>query len=241
MPAFEAGRPLRPGECITLSGNESAHHITDVLRARSGDKITLFHDGELYDAVVSDCSRTSFSATVAAVRSAPFARKPIALLQAVIRPTLLDDVVHGCSPLGVSPFIFYAAERSQPWNAAGRLGRLDQVALSAAEQAETGRVPTVELAGDLEKALAHLDGAWRVLHLSPRAPSTMTALVHSGMLSLDGPVAIAVGPEGGFTVREEAMLEARQAVSVHLNTGILRSELAGFAAGLIIRELQGSS
>lgn len=241
MPAFEAGRRLSPGERITLAGSESAHHITEVLRVRSGDRITLFHDGTLYDAVVSDASRSSLAATVVAARPAPFVDRPIALLQAVIRPGLLDDVVHGCSPLGVSPFVFYAAERSQPWNAAGRVERLGQVALAAVEQAETGRRPTVELVADLERALARVDRAWRMLYLSPRAPLTVSALMRKGLLSLDSPIAMVVGPEGGFTVGEEALLEAREAVPVRLNTGILRSELAGFAAALIIRELQGPS
>lgn len=241
MPAFEAGQRLSLGERVTLSGSESVHHIAEVLRVRNGDTITLFHDGALYEAVVSDASRSSLAATVVAARPAPFADRPIALLQAVIRPALLDDVVRGCSPLGMTPFIFYAAERSQPWNAAGRLERLDQVALAAVEQAETGRRPTVELVADLERALAHLDHTWRVLYLSPRAPSTVSALMRDGLLSLDSSIAMAVGPEGGFTVHEEALLDARGAVSVRLNTGILRSELAGFAAGLILRELQGLS
>ncbi|MHB8072072.1 MAG: RsmE family RNA methyltransferase [Candidatus Cryosericum sp.] len=240
MPAFEAGRSLRAGERVTLAGTECAHHIADVLRARHGEKITLFHDGELYDTLVDDSSKADFSVTVTATHPAPFTGHPVALVQAVIRPGLLDDIVHMCSPLGVSPFIFYSADRSQPWNVVGRLERLGQVALSAAEQAETGRVPIVELAGGLDEALSYLDGSWRVILLSPRSVSTMTALVRASALSLDGPVAIAVGPEGGFTTREEAMLEARGAVPARLSTGILRSELAGFAAGLIVRELQDS-
>lgn len=241
MPAFESGRLLKPGEHVTLAGSEPAHHILDVLRSRTGEKITLFHDGDLYDAVVDDCSRKNFTVTVTTARPAPFAGHPIALLQAIIRPGLLDDIVHMCSPLGIDRFIFFSAERSQPWNVTGRLQRLDQVALSATEQAETGRVPAIELAGDLEDALSRLDSVGSLLLLSPRSLSTMTALMRSGSLILERPVTIATGPEGGFSTREEAMLETRGALPVRLSTGILRSELAGFAASLIVRELQGAS
>lgn len=222
-----------------LAGSGLAHHVADVLRVRNGEKVVLFHDGELYSTVVDDCSRANFTVTVTATRSAPFADHPVTLLQAVIRPALLDDVVRMCSPLGVSRFLFYAAERSQPWNVTARLQRLDQVALSAVEQAETGRAPGVELVGDLEEALSRVDRTWPVLLVAPRASRTMTALVRTGALSLEGPVAIVIGPEGGFTAGEEAMLKAGGAVAVCLNTGILRSELAGFAAALIVRELQG--
>jgi 16S rRNA (uracil1498-N3)-methyltransferase len=140
--------------------------------------------------------------------------------------------------LGVSRFIFYAAERSQPWNMVGRLQRLGQVALAAIEQAEIGRVPDLETAGSLSDALSHLGKVQTVLALSPRSSLTMAALMQRGSLALGGAVAAAVGPEGGFTAHEEDLLRADGAVSIRLSTGILRSELAGFAAGLIVRELQ---
>ncbi len=238
MPAFEAGRALRPGERAVLAGSTAAHHITDVLRSRNGEKIMLFHDGEIYDAVVEDCSRENFTVTVTTVRSAPLAEYPLILVQAVIRPALLDDIVRVCSPLGVSRFIFYTAERSQPWNMMGRLKRLGQVALAATEQAETGRVPDIETADSLSDALSRLGKVQTVLALSPRSSLTMAALVQRGSLALEGVIAAVVGPEGGFTAHEEELLRAGGAVSIRLSTGILRSELAGFAAGLIVRELQ---
>jgi 16S rRNA (uracil1498-N3)-methyltransferase len=240
MPAFEAGRSLRLGEHVMLGGTPAAHHIADVLRTRHGERIILFHAGELYDAVVEDASRSGLAVSVEGVRQSPFSMHPVTLLQAIIRPALLDDVVHVCAPLGVHHFVLYAAERSQPWNVAGRLERLSQVALSSAEQAETGDVPTIELATGIQGALSCCGRADSLIMMSPRAPSTMMGLVHDRVLALDGPVVVAVGPEGGFSEPEEALLIDRGALAVRLSTGILRSELAGFAAVLMVRELQAT-
>ena len=135
-------------------------------------------------------------------------------------------------------FVLYAAERSHPLNVAGRIERLSQVALSSAEQAETGDVPTVELAAGLQSALSYVGPVDSLIMMSPRAASTMMGLARDGTHVLDGSVAVAVGPEGGFSVSEETLLIERGASAVRLSTGILRSELAGFAATLMVRELQ---
>jgi 16S rRNA (uracil1498-N3)-methyltransferase len=240
MPAFEAGRSLRLGEHVVLGGTPAAHHIADVLRVRHRERIVLFHAGQLYDAVVEDSSRSGLAVSVEGVRESPFSPHPVILLQAIIRPALLDDVVLVCAPLGVHRFILYAAERSQPWNVAGRLQRLNQVALSSAEQAETGDVPTVELATGLQGALSCAGPVDSLIMMSPRAASTMMGLARDGALSLNGSVAVAVGPEGGFGEPEEALFIERGALAVRLSTGILRSELAGFAAMLMVRELQAT-
>jgi RsmE family RNA methyltransferase len=68
----------------------------------------------------------------------------------------------------------------------------------------------------------------------------MMGLVHDRVLALDGSVAVAVGPEGGFSGPEEALFIERGALAVRLSTGILRSELAGFVTMLMVRELQAT-
>ncbi|MHB8106703.1 MAG: RsmE family RNA methyltransferase [Candidatus Cryosericum sp.] len=240
MPAFEAGRSLRLGERVMLGGTPAAHHIVDVLRTRHGERIMLFHAGELYDAVVEDASKSGLAVSVEGVRPSPFSLHPVTLLQAIIRPALLDEVVRVCSPLGVHRFVLYTAERSQAWSVAGRLERLSQVALSSAEQAETGDVPTLELAAGIEGALSRSGRLDSLIMMSPRAPSTLTELARERLLALGGPVVVAVGPEGGFSGAEEDLLIERGALAARLATGVLRSELAGFAAVLMVRELQAT-
>lgn len=241
MPAFEVGRSLRLGERVMLGGTPVAHHIADVLRARHGERIVLFHAGILYDTIVEESSRSGLMVSVENVRQSSFSSQPVVLLQAVIRPALLDDVIHICTPLGVSRFILYDAGRSQPWNVAARLERLGQVALSSAEQSETGDVPMVELATGLQGALSSAGPVDSLIMMSPRAALTMLGRTRDGSLALDGSVAVVVGPEGGFLESEETQLMERGALAVRLSAGILRSELAGFAAMLMVRELQATS
>ncbi len=240
MPAFDAGRVLCPGQRVTIADDRLIHHVADALRVRKGETLLLFHNGTIYDTIVEDIFRTSLTVTVTAQRHAPFADRPIVLVQAVIRPALLDDVVRMCVPLGVDRIVVYRADRSQPWNIAGRMERLQQVAQSAAEQAETGRVTALSSTEGLASALESLGHAYRVLYLSTAGRATIGSLMREGSALLTGPVAVVIGPEGGLAQREEATLADAGAVTVRLNACILRSELAGFAAVLSIRELQGT-
>ena len=50
-----------------------------------------------------------------------------------------------------------------------------------------------------------------------------------------------VGPEGGFSKEEERLMDSRGVQRARLSTGVLRSELAGFAALLLISEMQEGS
>ncbi len=224
-----------------LGGTPVAHHISDVLRARHGERIVLFHAGELYDTVVEESSRTGLTVSVESVRQSSFSSQPVVLLQAVIRPTLLDDVIHICTPLGVSRFILYEAG-AQPAVERSCTTRTPEAGSSVIRGAvRKGDVPLVELATGLQGALSSAGPVDSLIMLSPRAALTMMGRTRNGSLVLDGSVAVVVGPEGGFLESEETQLMERAALAVRLSAGILRSELAGFAAMLMVRELQATS
>jgi len=205
---------------------------------RRGERLALFHDGELYDAVVEEVPGAGLAAVIQSTRRSPFVSRPLVLLQAVIRPALLDDVVRLVTPLGVCGVVLFTGERSQPWNVAGRLGRLAEVAQSAAEQSETGIVPEISLENGLGAALKRVDLPPACIAMSPRADRTLVQLNGiGGFRSLEA-AAVIVGPEGGLSEEEERLMDGRGVQRARLNTGVLRSELAGFAALLVIREMQ---
>lgn len=225
---------------MALSGLPVAHHLRDVLRVHAQEEVTLFHEGQLYRAVVEDASREGLSVRVLETWSSPFMAHPVTLLQAIIRPALLDEMVRLNAALGVSRIVLYPAQRSQPWHVEGRLERFQQIALAGAEQSEAGIVPSLVQAGTLEEALRSVQAGARLLVCSPAARQSILQ-AEQGISSAPRGHAFVIGPEGGLTQREEAFLNSHGAVPVHLNTGILRSELAGFAATLILREAQALS
>ena len=241
MPAFDTGRFVTAGERVLLAELPAAGHMVGALRVRRGERLALFHDGELYDAVVEELPGAGLAAVIQSMQPAPLASRRLVLVQAAIRPALLDDVVRLVTPLGVRGVVLFTGERSQPWNVAGRLGRLAEVARSAAEQSETGIVPTVSLENGLGAALKRVDLPPACIAMSPRADRTLMQLNGAGGFRSLGAVAVIVGPGGGFSKEEERLMDSRGVQRARLSTGVLRSELAGFAALLLISEMQEGS
>jgi 16S rRNA (uracil1498-N3)-methyltransferase len=109
-----------------------------------------------------------------------------------------------------------------------KLGRLDAIAIEAAEQ--TGRldVPAVDDPQKLDKILDSWDPARRLVFCDEGgdARPMIEALAETGP-----PAAILIGPEGGFTDEERKAIRALPAaVPVALGPRILRADTAALAA-----------
>jgi 16S rRNA (uracil1498-N3)-methyltransferase len=240
MPAFEAGVPIGAGQRVVLTDEAIVHHLLRVLRLRSGDSIRLFHDGTVGTGIVERISANSVAVVIESSAPSLWLNRSLNVVQALIRPQLLDDVVRLCTPLGVTHIVLFRSARAQSWNVEGRMERLQEIAAASAEQSETGIIPRVHLAQDIGGALDCTQPLGRLFVLSPQSGGSLLQAEATGQLAPNGSVTVVIGPEGGLTPSEEDQLVARGATSVRLRTGILRSELAGFATCLVIRELQTS-
>jgi 16S rRNA (uracil1498-N3)-methyltransferase len=120
------------------------------------------------------------------------------------------------------------AERAQAFRAgAARMARLSRVGQEAAKQCESVRWPQVSGPIPLEEALATTARHRLFLDLEGEVfPRTLTS----------SSVAVAVGPEGGWTPRERAAARTHGWVSVRLAAGKLRAETAAIAAMVLACE-----
>jgi 16S rRNA (uracil1498-N3)-methyltransferase len=131
-----------------------------------------------------------------------------------------------------------------------RLDRFQKIVLEAAEQTERLDLPEVEDLQPLAHALDALDADTVVIFCDERgddadAPwggdtgraGSIADVLHS---LPDIPIAILIGPEGGFTPDERQWLRSRdQTVAVSLGPRILRAETAAVAALSVWQALKG--
>jgi 16S rRNA (uracil1498-N3)-methyltransferase len=88
-------------------------------------------------------------------------------------------------------------------------------------------VPQVDDLIRFDKLLGSWDGTRRIMFCD----EALAAAAPSSVIGDDGPWAIFIGPEGGFSERERARLRAMDAaVSVSLGPRILRADTAAVAA-----------
>jgi 16S rRNA (uracil1498-N3)-methyltransferase len=219
------------GGSVQIDGKRG-HHLARVLRVRPGERGVAVFAGREYELEVVAVDGARIDARVLTDRpAAGEATTAVTLLQAVLPNPDFDAVLEGGTAVGIRRFVAVQSARSIGRPPAGRLTRWEAIVESAAEQSHRGEVPKVGGPVTLSSALDQASG--RLLALDPGASLPLAQ-------AIDGSPAytIAVGPEGGWTNDELAMLRGRGAVAVSLGPRILRARLAPLVAAAILVQRQ---
>jgi 16S rRNA (uracil1498-N3)-methyltransferase len=213
-----------------------AHHASHVLRLRDGAPVVLFngHGVEYRGFLTQRGARVALQTHQPLERESPIR---IVLVQAWIATDKLEWVVEKCVELGVAGFVLFPARRSvvqlDPVRRARRLERLRDTIVAACCQCGRNRIPEIELHQSFDAALAAVEGEGLRLILVPDP--------EAGPLATDAGrgIAVAIGPEGGFTDVELRCADRTGFRRVRLGPRVLRTETAGPAALAALQVLGG--
>lgn len=230
--------PSRLASQITLQPEE-AHYVSRVLRCRHGDRLEVVDGcGRLWTACLTSLGLLQLEQPleVPSQRSQP-PRPALALAMAVPRRDA-DLAWRMATELGVDQLIPLRADRTV---AGDRLPieRWRSIIREATEQCERLWLPSLEAAQGSDGLLADPAAALALLAITRRPGVLPLAELLAGS-SVPAPesgpspwprrVLIAVGPEGGWSPREEARALAGGWIPVSLGTSILRTATAAVAA-----------
>jgi 16S rRNA (uracil1498-N3)-methyltransferase len=213
------------GEAVTVVG-EAYRHLFRARRLAVGDAVRLVDgrgNARLAAVTAVDRQRALLQPGERVAGNDPLRR--VELLVASPRPERSAWLVEKATELGVSAVRFLDCERAVRGVDGRSLARLGRVAAAALEQSGGARLP--ELSGphpftDVPRLLDGLS-AW-VLDPSADAPAAVAG---------DEPLAVLVGPEGGWSEAEVAALRAAGAWPVSLGKRILRVETAAIVAATL--------
>ena len=205
-----------------------AHHLRSVLRLGPGAPVAAFNatDGEWLCRVAEIGKRGARLKVECRMRS-PAPEPDLWLLFAPIKRGRIDWLVEKATELGASALLPVWTARTQPERL--NLERLRAHAIAAAEQSERLSVPELRSPEALGRVLA----AWpeeRALMVCDESGAGEPIGAAAARLPV-GPVAVLVGPEGGFDQTELDALGKLSFVSrVGLGPRVLRAETAALAA-----------
>ena len=209
-----------------LTGDEH-RHLSRVLRLNPGDVVLLSAgDGRVQEAVIEDVGREETRCRVTAVHE-DYHEAPVAvtLLQGVLKNHgKLDWLVEKGTELGMQCFIPLITERCVSHSV--KQERLQKLALAAMKQCQRGRIPEVAKPQHLSGVVSNLADARLLLFHE----SAERAAVPESLVLDQRPLALFVGPEGGFSETEVASLREKGAEVLSLGPRRLRGETAGLAA-----------
>jgi 16S rRNA (uracil1498-N3)-methyltransferase len=232
--------PIAGRRELWLTGS-AANHLQRVLRLRTGDALTVFdgHGGE-HAATVQAFERGTVHLALGEARAVEH-ESPLAitLWQAPCRGDRMDYVVEKATELGVRRIVPWEAERAvvrlEGERAEQRRAHWQAIARSACEQCGRNCIPAVELPQALPDLIARCPGNALKLALDRDAGTRIGQL--SGVRPDE--VVIAIGPEGGLTPEEAAMLAHARFLALSLGPRTLRADTAGAACIAALQALWG--
>lgn len=221
--------PLQPEQELALP-ETITNHVVRVLRLQAGEVFHLFNgDGFDYAAEILTLEKRGARVRVAA-------RLPVAtesplrihLYQSIARGEKMDLILQKATELGVHAFTPIISDRTEvkldSERSDKKRGHWQGVVRSACEQSGRARVPEVNEPVAIHQ-LAPADGARQAFYLQPGASRRIADLSPE----IDRELALAIGPEGGFSARDIHLLRTAGFDGLGLGPRILRTETAGIA------------
>ncbi|HHK6019758.1 TPA: 16S rRNA (uracil(1498)-N(3))-methyltransferase [Neisseria subflava] len=238
MPRFYVDFALSPDSVVELPDNVVRH--LNVLRVKNTEEIVLFNgNGKAYPALPEVLEKRR--ASVRIVREeATDNESPlnITLVQAVSAAERMDFTLQKSVELGVAEIRPVISERCvvrlSGERAEKRVARWQEIVVSACEQSGRNIVPKVLPLTTYAQALQQLPQETTKLLMSLNRAQNL-----SDVRPQSGKVVFMVGPEGGWTEKEEQQAFDAGFQSVTLGKRVLRTETASLAAIAAMQTLWG--
>ena len=221
---------------VTIEGSD-VNHIKNVLRMKPGEKIRVCtRNGQNYFCSISDVTESFVRADILE-KEAESTELPcrIYLFQGLPKNDKMEWIIQKTVELGVYEVIPVAMKncvvKLDEKKAAKKLQRWQAIAESAAKQSKRTVIPTVKQPVTYKEALkiaSELD-ITLVPYENERGMDATREIM--GQLKAGQTIGVVVGPEGGFTPEEIALVDEHATMHrISLGRRILRTETAGLAA-----------
>ncbi|ABE05222.1 16S rRNA (uracil(1498)-N(3))-methyltransferase [Rickettsia bellii] len=206
-------------------GSDHTHYIKTVLRLKVNDQFRIFNgtDGEFL-AQITKLDRNNLIITIQECLRKPRAESSLTLAMSIIKQDKLMLAINMATQLGVTKIVTLITERCQFRSV--NIERLTKCVIEATEQSERLNPPVIEPAISIQNYLKKNNNF--VLYANEHEKEENSILKLNKDITN---ISIVIGPEGGFTNDEIALLASyKNAYSISLGKNILRAETAAIAA-----------
>lgn len=197
---------------------------TKVLRYRLGDQLVLFDgltEDRQYQITAIQDSGIHLSLVTELARKVP--KSDIYLFWSLLKKDKNDWVLQKATELGVSHFVPLLADRSE--KTGFNIGRAEKIIIEAVEQCGRSDVPALREPMNVQTAINDYKDKVS-LFVCQQSEGTEPQISNT----LDEPVGVLIGPEGGWTDAEKQLFEKEDLKHINLHDFTLRAETAAIAS-----------
>lgn len=228
---------LASGGAFTL-GRDQSHYLQNVMRRSAGDRVALFNgrDGEFW-AELTDVRRGAVALSLGERFREQGTEPDLWLVFAPIKRAAINFMVTKATELGVSRIVPVITARTNSERVNTR--RLRANAVEAAEQSERLSVPEIDEPVRFPTFLERWSGR-RLLVGDETGGGKPIAEIAAEMAKSPEPLAVMIGPEGGFAPDElDQLRDVPFVTPVGLGPRVLRADTAALAALAVVQAVAG--
>lgn len=223
LPRLFVREMLEVGSRIELVAAQ-ANYLGNVMRLAAGSEVLVF-DGRSGEwlARISEAAKKRMTLTVERQIREAETIPDIWLAFAPVKRAQTDWLVQKATELGVARLLPVMTQRTIAERV--KIERLRTIVIEAAEQCGRTRLPEISEPVSLKQFLMERDTERPLLFADENGGEAVAAVMKPG------PAMILIGPEGGFTDEERALVRSsEQVVAISIGPRILRAETAALAA-----------
>lgn len=213
-------------EIFTLNQDDT-YHIRKVMRMNLGDKIEVIYKKELYIAEIIDSDELTRAKVIRKLDDYNELGNQVILVQSLVKEQKMDYILQKNTELGVSMFVPYQADRciiKIKDSDNKKIDRWKKIVKEASEQSKRNIIPEVTKIMNINE-LDNINADIKILCSVNEKSVSIKKVLND--LEIDSKILVVIGPEGGFSEKEEAILIDKGFISVSLGSSVLRTETAG--------------
>ncbi len=222
---------------VRVSGDEFTH-LKRVLRLKQGDPVAVF-DGKGLE-VTGRIALMEAGHAIVSVEDTTIDRleskRRVRLLQGLLKSDKPEFVIQKATELGVAAITFFTTSRTVPVSNGSKTkgARWRKAAIEAAKQCGRTHLPELAPLTAFKDALKESGEGVRLILWEGEGKTVSIKDALKGV-DPDTAIAVAIGPEGGFSAEDIAVAEEAGFMAVSVGPRILRAETAAIAALAIIQ------
>ncbi len=223
---FYVQKPLGE-EILKVENVNIIHQLVSVFRYKESNEVIFFSDdGYDYTYSISSLSKKEISFVLKDKKKGIILNKDITLYMSLVKKDTFENIVRYCTELGVTRFVPIISERSEKKNLNEE--RLKIIATEATEQCGRNNIPVISPIISLEEALKVAEN---VVVASLFGNDIKNKETQKSLENKE--ISIFVGPEGGWTDREEKVFEENNLTKIKLTNTVLKADTAATSVSAI--------
>lgn len=209
---------------IFTLNNDDSHHVINVMRMKTDDRIEVVFDSNLFIAAIISLDIPVRCKIVEEISNEALSIPNVIIAQALVKEQKMDYILQKSCELGVYEIIPTITSRSIikiDKNDDKKVIRWNKIMKEASEQSKRVDIPKVANITSL-KDLITIDAKYKFLcSVNENSKSIKSVLSNA---NISDTILFVIGPEGGFDKSEEEYLIDNGFVSITFGKNVLRTE-----------------